>query len=354
MCSLGRLTSRGRSSPTVTSWKATCGYLIGAFFLQAEDGIRDWTVTGVQTCALPIWNAFADRDHCPPLGEARAHLEVLGHALGEAVEAVGHLLAGRERELDRPLVDLDAGDDAFLRQVLGKGRAVGRLLARRFVEQDHPRDVLLDPRRAEEQPAVGAPVLLGAFDTHRLEALLAGAARLVGGAGALALRHHRGGGFGKKFLVHRQIRGLVAGSNRGRILTNSSRTMRDLFGFGAPCRAPCATSPSSPTSTTARPRWSTNCCSSRAPLPRTSTSRSASWTRTTSSASAASPSWPRTAPSATAAPTSTSSTPRGTRISAARWSARCPWSTACCCSWTRSRGRCRRRALSCARRSLTG
>src|SRR2546430_13612194 len=27
----------------------------GDLFLQAEDGIRDLTVTGVQTCALPIW-----------------------------------------------------------------------------------------------------------------------------------------------------------------------------------------------------------------------------------------------------------------------------------------------------------
>src|SRR5688572_31737623 len=26
------------------------------FFFQAEDGIRDLTVTGVQTCALPIWS----------------------------------------------------------------------------------------------------------------------------------------------------------------------------------------------------------------------------------------------------------------------------------------------------------
>src|SRR6266568_2856720 len=26
------------------------------FFFQAEDGIRDGTVTGVQTCALPIWS----------------------------------------------------------------------------------------------------------------------------------------------------------------------------------------------------------------------------------------------------------------------------------------------------------
>src|SRR5258706_12206024 len=27
---------------------------IDFFFFQAEDGIRDWSVTGVQTCALPI------------------------------------------------------------------------------------------------------------------------------------------------------------------------------------------------------------------------------------------------------------------------------------------------------------
>src|SRR5262249_58751763 len=29
------------------------------FFFQAEDGIRDWSVTGVQTCALPI-SAFSN------------------------------------------------------------------------------------------------------------------------------------------------------------------------------------------------------------------------------------------------------------------------------------------------------
>src|SRR5258706_9192920 len=28
------------------------------FFFQAEDGIRDWSVTGVQTCALPILAAL--------------------------------------------------------------------------------------------------------------------------------------------------------------------------------------------------------------------------------------------------------------------------------------------------------
>src|SRR5688572_33329704 len=30
------------------------------FFFQAEDGIRDLTVTGVQTCALPIWIGTAE------------------------------------------------------------------------------------------------------------------------------------------------------------------------------------------------------------------------------------------------------------------------------------------------------
>src|SRR2546430_8311151 len=30
------------------------------FFFQAEDGIRDLTVTGVQTCALPIWPRSPD------------------------------------------------------------------------------------------------------------------------------------------------------------------------------------------------------------------------------------------------------------------------------------------------------
>src|SRR5256885_15940225 len=28
--------------------------MLGVFFFQAEDGIRDYKVTGVQTCALPI------------------------------------------------------------------------------------------------------------------------------------------------------------------------------------------------------------------------------------------------------------------------------------------------------------
>src|SRR5690606_40683488 len=35
--------------------EGTNGVILRDFFFQAEDGIRDFHVTGVQTCALPIW-----------------------------------------------------------------------------------------------------------------------------------------------------------------------------------------------------------------------------------------------------------------------------------------------------------
>src|SRR2546430_6481650 len=44
-------------------------YFFFFFFFQAEDGIRDLTVTGVQTCALPIYSTsirlgFSCNGHC--------------------------------------------------------------------------------------------------------------------------------------------------------------------------------------------------------------------------------------------------------------------------------------------------
>src|SRR5258707_10404407 len=38
----------------------SCRYLFFFFFFQAEDGIRDIGVTGVQTCALPISGQLAE------------------------------------------------------------------------------------------------------------------------------------------------------------------------------------------------------------------------------------------------------------------------------------------------------
>src|SRR3712207_7699413 len=39
---------------------------MGLFFFQAEDGIRDIGVTGVQTCALPIFPLTLIRSLCVP------------------------------------------------------------------------------------------------------------------------------------------------------------------------------------------------------------------------------------------------------------------------------------------------
>src|SRR5256885_2930769 len=38
------------------------GYILRIFFFQAEDGIRDYKVTGVQTCALPIFITMMSGD----------------------------------------------------------------------------------------------------------------------------------------------------------------------------------------------------------------------------------------------------------------------------------------------------
>src|SRR5256885_11760995 len=43
-------------------WRVEAVFVFAFFFFQAEDGIRDYKVTGVQTCALPI---FSD---CPACG----------------------------------------------------------------------------------------------------------------------------------------------------------------------------------------------------------------------------------------------------------------------------------------------
>src|SRR5438046_10678006 len=41
------------------------------FFFQAEDGIREWSVTGVQTCALPIYHALQKRPMKRVIGPLR-------------------------------------------------------------------------------------------------------------------------------------------------------------------------------------------------------------------------------------------------------------------------------------------
>src|SRR5215469_9024136 len=55
-----------------------CGALQNVFFFQAEDGIRDLYVTGVQTCALPVSAMAAKRITEQQIAELGGLLDSLG------------------------------------------------------------------------------------------------------------------------------------------------------------------------------------------------------------------------------------------------------------------------------------
>src|SRR2546430_13600387 len=58
------------------------------FFCQAEDGIRDLTVTGVQTCALPILVVLAQRAGVAPGPAAASAFVIQAVSLGSGVAVV--------------------------------------------------------------------------------------------------------------------------------------------------------------------------------------------------------------------------------------------------------------------------
>src|SRR5262249_58087001 len=66
------------------------------FFFQAEDGIRDWSVTGVQTCALPISHHLRQAPSGAE-GPARAASDdACGRPAGDRRRVVGRAHQGAE------------------------------------------------------------------------------------------------------------------------------------------------------------------------------------------------------------------------------------------------------------------
>src|SRR5205085_6283647 len=57
-----------------------CFFFFFFFFFQAEDGIRDLTVTGVQTCALPISCAACRRPAAAIAGNGPARVQANARA----------------------------------------------------------------------------------------------------------------------------------------------------------------------------------------------------------------------------------------------------------------------------------
>src|SRR5215210_8170075 len=64
------------------------------FFFQAEDGIRDTSVTGVQTCALPIWRD--GKLHGRRTLKRSAEMRLLVAAFGDPGHAFPAIALGRE------------------------------------------------------------------------------------------------------------------------------------------------------------------------------------------------------------------------------------------------------------------
>src|SRR5438093_5642534 len=99
------------------------------FFFQAEDGIRDWSVTGVQTCALPIWRLFRSLIRVSGVGPKIALALLSGISVSAFIQCVRN------------------EDIAALTRVPG----VGRKTAERLIVE--MRDRLAAPHPTHETPA---------------------------------------------------------------------------------------------------------------------------------------------------------------------------------------------------------
>src|SRR5256885_3673592 len=134
------------------------------FFFQAEDGIRDYKVTGVQTCALPISTAPALRaPHAarrrPVRGRDLGRRRPLSGARGEPA----HRRARRAdpRELRAALHAPQAEDDP---QYADRGRA-GRPADRGRLDRGRRRDRTGGGRAVlEPVPVAGAPFSCAPLD----------------------------------------------------------------------------------------------------------------------------------------------------------------------------------------------
>src|SRR6266853_4362516 len=85
------------------------------FFFQAEDGIRDLTVTGVQTCALPIY--FAGATHLTfEVGGTPTTIETIESKGAAAAKCQGCLLKMRPS-----LVRREVGGDGLRLEFLVLG-----------------------------------------------------------------------------------------------------------------------------------------------------------------------------------------------------------------------------------------
>ena len=105
------------------------GSAIVSFFFQAEDGIRDYDVTGVQTCALPILGlvraqleAASEKRLAALVAETARRQAALEARFPEAFETVD--AAVEKRQATRKSLNDDPEFQARNRAVVDAGKAV--------------------------------------------------------------------------------------------------------------------------------------------------------------------------------------------------------------------------------------
>src|SRR5690606_40037933 len=88
------------------------------FFFQAEDGIRDFHVTGVQTCALPILICMAALQLVNLVRSAQFNEDMVAGSL--------YLLAQRLQQDPQAITEIAARFDAAIQIVRSEERRVGK------------------------------------------------------------------------------------------------------------------------------------------------------------------------------------------------------------------------------------
>src|SRR5690554_7013881 len=84
-------------------------FLASTFFFQAEDGIRDADVTGVQTCALPIWLRRGKPANGLAVLHFDAHLDTVDQVWGEKWTHASPFIRAIEEKLIDPKRMLSIG-----------------------------------------------------------------------------------------------------------------------------------------------------------------------------------------------------------------------------------------------------
>src|SRR5688500_19582273 len=79
----------------------TIGGVASVFFFQAEDGIRDYKVTGVQTCALPIWSAWRGAAGRPDIRSAATQPTVSSTSVQTVAQAAPTIDRSEERRVGK-------------------------------------------------------------------------------------------------------------------------------------------------------------------------------------------------------------------------------------------------------------